>query len=65
MKGTAAMDSGTMVAVEPIVVPVTVSPRISAHWIGAAPRYFGSRLVWVFRKPCCGTASREAGRILP
>ena len=26
-----------------VVFPVTVSPIATAHWIGAAPRYFGSR----------------------
>ena len=48
-----------------MVVPVTRRPPMSAHWIGAAPRNWGSRLVCVFRKPCLGTSSSAAGRILP
>jgi hypothetical protein len=26
-----------------VVLPVTVSPLAMAHWMGAAPRYFGKQ----------------------
>ena len=34
-----------------MVTPVTGSPFATAHWIGAAPRYFGSNEPWRFRLP--------------
>ena len=34
-----------------VVTPVTDSPRAIAHWIGAAPRYFGSSEACMFRLP--------------
>ena len=45
------------------VTPVSRSPRMIAHWIGAAPRYFGRSDACTFRQPCFGAspAPRAAG----
>jgi len=34
-----------------VETPVTASPLSTAHWIGAAPRYFGSSEPWTFTAP--------------
>src|SRR5579863_3535481 len=48
-----------------VVLPVTVSPIATAHWIGAAPRYFGKSDPWRLMQPKCGSASIHGGMILP
>ena len=48
-----------------VVMPVSVSPRMIAHWIGAAPRYFGSSEAWMLIEPRAGTSSTALGRIWP
>ncbi len=37
--------------IRPGVTPVSVSPLAMAHWMGAAPRYFGSNEAWTFSMP--------------
>ena len=48
-----------------VVTPVTVSPRMIAHWIGAAPRYRGRSEAWTLMEPRVGTWSTDFGRICP
>jgi hypothetical protein len=48
-----------------IVTPVSASPLRMAHWIGAAPRYLGSRDVWTLRQPKRGRSRMLWGRIWP
>ena len=48
-----------------VVMPVSVSPRTMAHWIGAAPRYFGSSEAWMLIEPRAGASSTVWGRIWP
>ena len=45
--------------------PVRLSPRMIAHWIGAAPRSRGSNDAWTFQGPSAGMASSDGGRIRP
>ena len=47
------------------VTPVTVSPRMMDHWIGAAPRYFGRIDAWTLRHPNRGKSRTSWGRSLP
>jgi len=46
-------------------IPVLLSPRMIDHWMGAAPRNFGSREPCTFQGPRRGTSSTAWGRILP
>ena len=48
-----------------VVIPVTVSPRMIAHWIGAAPRYLGRSEAWMLIEPRDGASSTACGRIWP
>jgi hypothetical protein len=48
-----------------VVMPVTRSPRMIAHWMGAAPRYFGSSEAWMLIDPRTGASSTACGRIWP
>ena len=45
--------------------PVRASPRITDHWMGAAPRYFGSSEPCTFQGPSRGMASSAGGRMRP
>lgn len=46
--------------------PVSRSPAINARWIGAGPRYAGSRLGWTFNRWVSGKRRRKGpGRIRP
>ena len=45
--------------------PVSVSPRITDHWMGAAPRYRGSNDPCTFQGPSRGIASSAGGRMRP
>lgn len=46
--------------------PVSRSPAINARWIGAGPRYAGSRLGWTFNSWVPGKRRRkDPGRIRP
>ena len=47
------------------VTPVSVSPLAIAHWIGAAPRYFGRSDVWTFRHPNFGKSRIVCGKMCP
>ena len=47
-----------------IVTPVSASPLRMAHWIGAAPRYLGSREVWTLRQPKRGRSRMLCGQNL-
>ena len=46
-------------------MPVTRSPRMIAHWMGAAPRYFGKSEAWMLIEPRDGASSTAWGRIWP
>ncbi len=48
-----------------VVTPVTGSPLITAHWMGAAPRYLGSREAWTLMQPFGGSSKISFGRIWP
>ena len=48
-----------------VVMPVSVSPRMIAHWMGAAPRYLGSSEAWMLMEPRAGASSTAFGRIWP
>ncbi len=48
-----------------VVTPVSFSPSITAHWIGAAPRYLGSRDAWTLTHPRGGISSTSFVRIWP
>ena len=48
-----------------IVTPVVFSPFSTAHWIGAAPRYFGSSEPWTLMQPLGGIARTAGGSSLP
>ena len=48
-----------------VVIPVSRSPRMIAHAIGAAPRYRGSSDAWTLMDPRGGTSSTAGGRICP
>ncbi len=41
------------------------SPLATAHWIGAAPRYFGNREACRFRQPKRGRPSIQGGMMRP
>ena len=45
--------------------PVSASPSSTAHWMGAAPRYLGSRDAWTLMEPYFGTSRSFWGRIWP
>ena len=45
--------------------PVWVSPAMTARWMGAAPRYFGSRLACTLMQPRRGALSSAWGRMRP
>ena len=47
------------------VTPLSVSPRTTAHVMGAAPRYFGRREACTLMHPRRGPASTSSGRIRP
>ena len=47
------------------VTPVSVSPRTTAHVMGAAPRYFGRSDAWTFTHPRRGPSSTSRGRMRP
>ncbi len=46
-----------------VVTPVSVSLFMIAHWIGAAPRYFGSSDACMFIAPIFGSARIFFGSI--
>src|SRR5207249_7001962 len=46
-----------------VVIPVCVSPRMIAHWIGAAPRYLGSSDAWMLIYPLAGVSTTALGRL--
>lgn len=48
-----------------VVTPVISSPLMTAHWIGAAPRYFGSRDACTLMHPYFGRSRILFGRICP
>jgi len=48
-----------------VVTPVSASPRISAHAIGAAPRYLGRSEAWTLMDPRAGMSRTAVGRIWP
>ena len=48
-----------------VVTPVTLSPLITAHWIGDAPRYLGSREACTFTQPYLGMSKTTFGIICP
>src|SRR5258705_9512283 len=48
-----------------IDTPVSVSPRMTAHCTGAAPRYFGNTDAWTLMQPRGTAPSTAGGRILP
>ncbi len=48
-----------------VVMPVSRSPLMTAHWMGAAPRYFGSKEPWTFTQPRGGMSRMILGRIRP
>ena len=48
-----------------MVTPVILSPFSTAHWIGAAPRYFGSKEPCTLMHPRGGMFSTRGGRIFP
>ena len=52
-------------AIRCVVTPVTVSPLMIAHWIGAAPRYFGSRDACTLTQPKRGISNIAFGIICP
>ncbi len=47
-----------------VVSPVNESPLSNAHWIGAAPLYFGKIEPWRLMQPTLGIFSRISGKIL-
>ena len=48
-----------------IDTPVSLSPRMMAHWIGAAPRSWGSNDAWTLKGPSGGRSSSACGKIRP
>ena len=48
-----------------VQTPVSFSPLITAHWIGAGPRYLGSREACTLIVPKRGKASTFSGNIFP
>ena len=48
-----------------IVTPDSFSPSITACWIGAAPRYLGSRDAWILIHPNLGISRMLFGMICP
>jgi hypothetical protein len=48
-----------------VVTPVVVSPFAIAHWIGAAPRYFGSSEACRLRLPSGGRSIIHCGMMRP
>ena len=48
-----------------VVMPVSVSPLMIAHWIGAAPRYLGSSEPCTLTQPFGGRSRTTGGRIRP
>ena len=48
-----------------VVTPVFLSPFKTAHWIGAAPLYFGSKEPCTFMQPLLGISSISFGKIFP
>ena len=48
-----------------IVTPDSFSPSITACWIGAAPRYFGSKDAWILIHPNFGISRILFGIICP
>ena len=48
-----------------VVTPVTFSPFAIAHWMGAAPRYFGSNDACRLMLPYFGSSSIHLGIIRP
>ena len=50
---------------EVIVTPVTASPLIIDHWIGAAPRYFGKRDACTLIQSYFGISRIAFGKICP
>ena len=48
-----------------IVTPVSLSPFITDHWIGAAPRYLGKSEAWTLIHPYFAASSTRLGKILP
>ena len=48
-----------------VVLPVNASPMATAHWIGAAPRYFGSSDPCRLMQPSRGRASIHGGMMRP
>ena len=52
-------------AMRMVVTPASSSPWITVHWMGAAPRYLGSRDPWTLTHPSGGTSSTALGKIFP
>ena len=48
-----------------VVTPASFSPLSTAHWMGAAPRYFGRRDAWTLMQPSGGISRIRWERILP
>src|SRR5262249_14835989 len=48
-----------------VVMPVSLSPRMMAHAMGAAPRWRGSPEPWTLMEPRLGTSSTALGSIWP
>ena len=48
-----------------MVTPDSFSPSITACWIGAAPRYLGSRDAWILIHPNLGISRMLFGMICP
>ena len=47
------------------VTPVSASPLMTAHWMGAAPRYFGKSEPWILTHPRVGRSRMVFGRMRP
>ena len=48
-----------------VVTPVIDSPLAMAHWMGAAPRYFGSNEACTLMMPRRGISMIDCGMIWP
>ena len=48
-----------------VVTPDSLSPFMTAHWMGAAPRYMGSKEAWTLIHPYFGSSKISFGMICP
>ena len=52
-------------AMNMVVTPAVLSPLSTVHWMGAAPRYLGSKEPWTLTQPSLGASSTALGSSLP